>query len=39
MYYAGYYADRPSDTSTIQVDIAKDLMKEISADKISEYLK
>lgn len=38
MYYAGYYADRPSDNAP-RVDITQDLMKEISADKISEYLK
>jgi len=38
MYYAGYYAERPSDNAP-RVDITQDLMKEISGDKISEYLK
>ena len=37
MYYAGYYTERPSDAA--RVDITQELMKEISAEKISEYLK
>jgi len=36
MYYAGYYAYHSPET---QMDITDDLMNEISAEKISEYLK
>lgn len=36
MYYAGYYAYHPPQR---QVDIADSLIKEISAERIGEYLK